>query len=157
MRLRWDQTQSRRFAFHGGLVWTCRLEKIFQTTSRDGCVWYNRRRAFYLYSFFLIHSLSQILKYREKREDRLIKLNCLMTLNNDRTKLSSTDRYESFGATVGDLCFVSRSITSIVGHILDLSSRNVSNVVTQWNSIDAIWLLSLIKCVIVHRDSERYC
>lgn len=119
------------------------LEKIFQTTSRDGCVWYNRRRTFYFCSFFLIHSLPQILKYREKREDCLIKLNRSMTLNNDRIKFSSTDRYESFGATVGDLCFVSRSI---IGHILDLSSRNVSNVVTQWNTSVAslpIWLLSL--------------
>lgn len=66
-----------------------------------------------------------ILKYVRKREDCSIKLNCLMTLNNDRIKLYLTDRYQSFGVTVGDLCFVSRLSYSVVGRILDFFSQRL--------------------------------
>lgn len=87
-----------------------------------------------------------------------------MTLNNGRTKLSSIDRYGSFGVTshsVGDLCFVSRLITPLSGEFrnADFSSRNASrgDAMEYFSSIVANPVAVIDKCVIVHRDSERYC
>lgn len=81
-----------------------------------------------------------------------------MTLNNDRIKLSSSDRYESFGVTVGDLCSVSRLITPLSGEFwnADFSSRNVSSgdAMEYFNSIVVNPVAIIDKCVIVHRDSD---
>lgn len=84
----------------------------------------------------------------------------LKFLNNGHIKLSSTDCYESFGVTVGDLCFVSRLIIPLSDKFrnADSSSRNVSrgNAMEYLSSV-ANLLAVIDKCVIVHRDSERYC
>jgi len=76
-------------------------------------------------------------------------------LNNDHTKLSLIDCYESLWVTVGDLCFVSRTFDySVVGQIL-LCCR--SDAMEYFSSIVVNLVVIIDKCVIVHRDSERYC
>lgn len=83
-------------------------------------------------------------------------------LNNGHTKLSSTDCYESFGVTVGDLCFYLAFDYSVVGRKFrnaDFSSRNISrdDAMEYFSSIVANLGAVIDKCVIVHRDSEGYC
>lgn len=104
-----------------------------------------------------------ILEHRKKREDYFVNLSYLMTLkflNNGYIKLPSNDCYESFGVTVGDLCFVSRLIIPLSDKFrkADSSSRNVSrgNAMEYLSSV-ANLLAVIDKCVIVHRDSEWYC
>lgn len=139
------------------------LEKVFQKALHDICLWYNIIEDKYFIFFPLFDPLFcprfSILEHRKKHEDYYIKL--IKFLNNSHKKLSSTDCYESFEVTVDNLCFVSCLIIPLSSKFrnADFSSCNVSHSVAMeyFNSIVINVVVVIDKCVIVHRDSERYC